>query len=306
MLSRVTRRDSHYLSNHGSLVALMDDLDTLLGRTFTRDDVYRDLTDIVDTARAFDIMRRKVRSKIEICFGACDESGNTQRFNVPVDGSLMRMRTPKLQADPAESNPDQGPTVKLVVSPAIVRWGNSNGVDYDRKTCLVKMDVLVSQLPDIASQPSAKRAAVAGCGQLGQHGTAPDERRRSAGSINASGKQIENAGPCTFSNQKSQYAQSPKIKMEKHAEIGHSLPSPSSGQSFRQDQTFATTRSTSQTSRPRDAAEKGTRKRRATEIEQNNQIDELTGGPDDYNNSRDSKPTTSKKRRSGGNGKGGR
>lgn len=284
----------------------MSDLDALLGSTFTRDNVDRDLADIVDTAQAFDIMRRKVKSKVEICFGACDEAGGTQRYDMPVDDSLMRVRTADLEADLVESYPDQGPIVKLVVSPAIVRWGNSSGVDYDRKTCLVKMDVLVSPLPEHISQPPAERAPVPSCGQLVQRGNIADERRHSGQNSNASGKHIEDASPCTFADQTTRYAQPPKMKEEQHTETGHSLLTPSSGDSVRQDHSFPMTRSISRTFRPRNTVEYGTRKRRASEIEQKNQIDELTGGPGGSNYSRDSKPTTSKKRKSGGSGNGGR
>lgn len=302
----MNQRGSQNISHHGSLVAIVDDLSALLGPEFIREDAYRDLTDIVHYARAFEIMRRKVKSKIEVCFGSCDNAGITQKYNMPVEDSLMRMRNPRVEADLAESKLGQDPTVMLVVSPAIVRWGNSNGVDYDHKTCLVKMDVLFSQVPNVVSQAPAEQAQFACYGQVDQRSNTAAEGRPSMRNNNASGKLTGKPGPSNFSSQNTQYAQAPKIKKEMHTETGHNTPPHPSGQCARQGQTLSTTSSTGQTSRHRSAAQEGTKKRRASEFEQRNERDELSGAPDDYKNTRDSKPSTFKKRRSGGGGNSGR
>lgn len=283
-------------------MALIDGLQALLGSDDIKDDVYRDLTNIVDNARAFDIMRRKVKSKIEVCFGASDVAGVAQKCNMPVDDSFMRIRVPKLEADFTDSNTGPGPTVKLMVSPAIVRWGNNNGVDYDRKACLVKMDVFVSQMPNVVTQLPAEPAPAAGGGQLGQRSNTADEGRHSVRSHAVSGKQVEPTGKSTFWNQTTQHAQAPKIKKEMHTETGHSTPPHPSGQSARQGQALSRSSSTGQTSQPRSADQNGTKKRRASELEQRNQSDELSGGPDDHKSPRDPKPTATKKRKSGSGG----
>lgn len=296
------QRGSENLSHHGDIVALVDDLHALLGPQFIKEDAYRGLADIFHRARAFEIMRRKVKSKVEICFGACDDAGIAQRYNMSVDNSLMRIRNPRVIADLEDSKPGPGPTVKLVVSPAIVRWGNSNGVDYDLKTCLVKMDVLFSQAPKIVSQAPAEQAQLAGYGQVDQRSNGGAEGRHSMRNNNASGRQIGNFGPSPSSNQNTQYTQAPKIKKEMHTGTGYSTPPHPSGQSTRQGQAISRSISTGQTFRSRSAAQEGTRKRRASEFEQRSLREELSGGPDDYKNTRNSKPSTFKKLRSGGGG----
>lgn len=293
------QRDSHSISQHGDLVTLVDSLQALLGSEGIKDDVYRDLDSIVDSARTFDIMRRKVKSKVEVCFGGCDVAGVARKYNMPVDDSVMRIRIPKLDADLAGSNTDRVPIVKLVVSPAIVRWGNSNGVDYDRKACLVKMDVLVSQMPDVVPQPPAEPAPAVCGGHLGQRSNNVDEGRRSVKNDTVSGKQVGTIGPSTFSNRNTICVQGSKTKKEMQTATNHSTPPPSSGQSARQGQGLSRSWSTRQASQPRNAAQEGTKKRRASELEERNQRDELSGEPDHYKNTRNSKPTASKRQKSG-------
>lgn len=50
----------------------------------------------------------------------------------------MRDRSPL----PSAGMANQDSTIDLVISPAVVRVGNSDGIDYNLLTCLVKMDVL--------------------------------------------------------------------------------------------------------------------------------------------------------------------
>lgn len=122
------------------------DVQELLGNKVETTPAYRELLDILTDSRDFEIMRRKLKADVRVVFGGCDHKGVVARNNIPVDDSLMHRCSPAVK----DAVDICVPTVEMIVCPGVMRWGNSSGTDYDRKTCLVKMDVLYSQPKDTA------------------------------------------------------------------------------------------------------------------------------------------------------------
>lgn len=161
-MSRISERGYNHQLYHDNVHALVARLHALLGPEFNQKDAFDDLVAILNDARAFEIKRRKLKSKVLVCSADCDDAGAVLKHDMPVNDSLMRRRGPRLPIGTADAIANGVPTVKLVVSPAIVRWGNSNGVDYGRKTCLVKMNVLYSQSPNFVPELTAQPVLAAG------------------------------------------------------------------------------------------------------------------------------------------------
>lgn len=177
LLSRVSQREYDTLSPYHHVSYLVHELGALLGPNCVADGGYHHLVDIFNVAREFEVMRRKLKPNIQICFGDSDEAGTTHRYNMPMDNSSMSKCATTLDVvDPTETS---GPSVKLIVSPAIVRWGNSSGVDYDRKKCLVKMDVVMSQSPSVVPNASAQPVSTTDHGQMEHHSNSTKAKGRS-------------------------------------------------------------------------------------------------------------------------------
>lgn len=265
MSNRGDNELSHYSEAQKSIREVTQSLHTLLEASFDKENASADLCAILNEARAFEVKRRKIKSKVEVCFGHCDDTGKVQRYDMPVDDSLMRAREPRLPLNNPTTMMGPSPIVKLVVSPAIVRWGNSNGVDYDRKTCLVKMDVLVLQPPDIVSELAGdlEQMVAAGNVQLGLKSTGADERCHSVTILEEEITKNEQIGSSTTLSHSAQYPQSSfaPIVIKK--------------------------------TRPSRHAAEDVRKRCFQQLSQDR--DELSGEPDDYEDSSDSKPSSSKK-----------
>lgn len=125
-------------------------LKQLLGPEFDTTSALNDISNMVSDARDFEIKRRKVKANVAIVFGCRSALGNFSRYGFPVDGDAMRLCSSALDVSAAH----YGSNVQLIVSPAIMRWGNSCGTDYSERACLLKMVVLAASVPgDVSTHP---------------------------------------------------------------------------------------------------------------------------------------------------------
>lgn len=139
MLSRLSKRSFNHESYQADIRSLMGDLAQLLGSDlFAEESAFLDLQDILNDARTFDIMRRKLQSEIQICHFSFDADDNMVRQSTSPIRAFMRDRS--WSGTGAVVNKEA--IVDLIISPTIIRVGNSDGVRYDQQKCLVKMDVL--------------------------------------------------------------------------------------------------------------------------------------------------------------------
>lgn len=141
--SRLSERTFSHDSYHPDVRDWVSELADLFGPALDSEGAFHQLLAIFRHARDFEILRRTSKANIRICFGADFDDGQ-DRCGMAVEGSSMRTVSPKMVTERAKSEP----TVELIVSPSLVRWGNNSGTNYDRMTCLVKMDVVFSQEGD--------------------------------------------------------------------------------------------------------------------------------------------------------------
>lgn len=92
---------------------------------------------ILHEARSFDTMRRKLRANVRVHFRWCGNHSEPRKFQIAKDDKYM-----KDLSIPIYCAGNDQPMVDLIISPSVVRCGNSEGVDYDREHCLIPMDVL--------------------------------------------------------------------------------------------------------------------------------------------------------------------
>lgn len=110
-----------------------------------REDAALDLKAILNEARTFDVTRRKLKSEIRISCFVFDAEHKSVRYCKSPISTHMHDRSP-LKTRAADNKESM---VDLIISPSITRLGNSDGVGYDRETCLVKMEVLCNVSTDI-------------------------------------------------------------------------------------------------------------------------------------------------------------
>lgn len=148
--SRLHQRAYNHESYLECITGLVNDLQQLLGfDTSTYDSARADATAILNDAREFDIMRRKLKAEINIISKVVNDDNNFTSYDGDFVSTYMRNRSPLLSTQESSQNPN----VDLVISPAIIRIGNSDGVDYDKNYCLVKMDVLCNAPVSFGEQP---------------------------------------------------------------------------------------------------------------------------------------------------------
>lgn len=150
-MSRFSDRNWSHESYRANVETWAASLEQLLGPEFDTNSALNDISEIVSDARAFEITRRKLKAYVVMIYEGKDTFGHSARYDMPVDGVLMHTCSGAL----IDTTAHRGAEVQLVVSPAIMRWGNSLGTNYDQRKCIVKMDVLTSPVSEDASMHSA-------------------------------------------------------------------------------------------------------------------------------------------------------
>lgn len=103
-------------------------------------------TTIFHEAREFDNTCRKLRADIRIIFGTRVEDGGRLLGGFEMHAENMHNILSHTGSQPGY----QSSTVKLCVSPGLLRFGNSDGTSYHRKAVLAQMGVLCEDSsPDI-------------------------------------------------------------------------------------------------------------------------------------------------------------
>lgn len=153
LFSRLSQRSYNHESHRGVIQELVD----YLGKFLQFDEASRqrataDALAIFHDARSFDIARRKLKADIKIVDAVNDKNDKFVAHGAPIQSRYMRDRSPGALTRQVQNISD----VKLIISPAVVRYGNSSGTGYDVGKCLVKMDVLcdIRLIPE--HQPPAK------------------------------------------------------------------------------------------------------------------------------------------------------
>lgn len=131
---------------------------------------------IMCEARSFDVMRRKLRADVTINFRFPDDQKKYRKFGIMQDEHVMKDRSmPMYCAGSAQ------PKVDLMISPTVVRCGNSEGVGYDQEHCLIPMDVLCDISIPAQQEPVCLPDKLMGRGQSRQQ----DPTHDSTGEVDA-------------------------------------------------------------------------------------------------------------------------
>ncbi|KAJ4418731.1 hypothetical protein N0V82_005404 [Gnomoniopsis sp. IMI 355080] len=278
ILSRLSEREYTHELYHAHVHSLAKRLHELLGPNFIQENAFQELVAIFNDARDFEIMRRKLKSCVSIRFDFQYNDAIKRRYDTLVEDALMQKRDPELSKIIPGLEGWPGSTVRLVVSPAIVRWGNSNGADYDRQTCLVKMDVLFSHSSDDLPRLTDQPVLATGDEKSGQPIS------------------IDNGNPLSAGTKKEDDTQGER-------QLVPTTPS----QSARLADTTPASTAINTRSRPHRATKgKARQKCYIQQKEEPEENDELSGDPSDFQGTKDTKPPRSKKSISTGDGDGGR
>lgn len=159
LFSRLNQRTYNHESYQTDVHCLISDL----GRVLRFDQVswegaFADAVSIFHDARSFDIVRRKLKAEIRLISHSPGAEEELVTHSGCFFSSYMRDRSPGASAEA----PRQGSIFDLIISPAIIRTGNSDGVDYSREICLVKMDVLCDVSTLSASQEQSMQMMLTG------------------------------------------------------------------------------------------------------------------------------------------------
>lgn len=126
---------------------MIDGLPKLLtNENFDKERALLEATMIFHEAREFDNTCRKLRADIRIIFGTRVEDGARLLGGFEMHAGNMHNILSHAGSQPGY----QSSTVKLCVSPGLLRFGNSDGTSYHRKAVLAQMGVLCEDSsPDI-------------------------------------------------------------------------------------------------------------------------------------------------------------
>lgn len=152
LLSRLSEHTVNFENAHRETGVMVDGLSLLLAPNgfnemgsafldvacFDKQNYIEDALAIFMDARRFDIMRRKLRADISVQFGLPPQRGTAVMSGFNLDSGFMKDVSPYVTSQSS----NQTMIVKLCVSPALLRVGNSDGSGYKRRAVLGKMCVI--------------------------------------------------------------------------------------------------------------------------------------------------------------------